>query len=448
MDLRSFVDQARSAGELLSIARPVDPRLEMAPLIAALEGKAVFFPRVKGSAFPVVVGVCSDRRLFALALGCQPGELLLRLTEALAQRRPPPLVESAPCQEVIEPAVDLTALPFLTHWPNDAGPYATAAVVFIDDPDTGPSAAFHRLLRLDERRLAARLVEGRGTHTAWRKARTDVPVAICIGLPPHVLLAAAMSPAPSVDEMTIAQALAPTPLVHCRTVPLKVPAVAEFVLEGRLTHQMVAEGPFVDLTGTYDIVRQQPVIEVDAITHRRSPLYQALLPGGLEHKLLMGMPREPTIYAAVSEVCQCRNVHITPGGTSWLHAVVQIEKRRPDDGLRAGEAAFRGHSSLKHVVVVDDDVDPFDAQQVEWAIATRFQAARDALVLENQPSSSLDPSAEHTPGQKARTSKMVIDATIPWDRPDGPSQPAGYRRIRSSSVDVSAYLDPNDVLVT
>jgi len=439
--LREFLAKAESVGHLLTITHPVDPHLEMARVIGALDGRPLLFTRVKGSAYRVVAGICSDRRYFALALGCEPEQLLFRLAEALANRQPPPEVDAAPCQEVVEPEVDLTALPFLTHWPDDAGPYATAAVAFIEDPETGPNASFHRLLRLDERRLAARLVEGRGTHTALGKVQDDLPVAICIGLPPHVLLAAAMSPPPGVDELTIAQALAPTPVVRCRTVPLRVPAAAEFVLEGRITHRTVAEGPFVDLTETYDIVRQQPVIEIDCITHRREAIYQALLPGGLEHKLLMGLPREPTIYAAVNEVCACRNVHITPGGASWLHAVVQIEKRRPDDGRRAAEAAFRGHGSLKHVVVVDTDVDIFDPHQVEWAIATRFQAARDLLVFEDQPSSSLDPSAEQVPGRKARTSKMALDATIPWDTSEGPSDPKAFRRVALEPIDVATYLE-------
>ncbi|MBC8448797.1 MAG: UbiD family decarboxylase [Chloroflexi bacterium] len=444
MDLREFLDKADAAGYLLTITRPVDPHLEMARVIGALEGRPLLFTDVKGSATRVAAGVCSDRRYFALALGCPPDELLFRLAEALAHRQPLPVVDSAPCQEVVEPGVDLTTLPFLTHWPHDAGPYATAAVTFIEDPDTGPSMSFHRLLRLDERRFAARVVEGRGTHTALGKAQGDLSVAICIGLPPHVLLAAAMSPSPDVDELTIAQALAPTPVVRCRTVPLRVPATAEFVLEGRITHRTVAEGPFVDLTETYDIVRQQPVIEIDLITHRQEPIYQALLPGGLEHKLLMGLPREPTIYAAVNEVCDCRNVHITPGGTSWLHAVVQIEKHHPDDGRRAAEAAFRGHASLKHVVVLDTDVDLFDMRQVEWAIATRFQAARDLFVFEDQPSSSLDPSAEQVPGRKARTSKMALDATVPWDTPHGPSEPEGYRRVALESINVAEYVGTGD----
>ncbi len=144
----------------------------------------------------------------------------------------------------------------------------------------------------------------------------------------------------------------------------------------------------------------------------------------------MGMPREPTIYAEVSKVTHCLNVHITPGGTSWLHAIVGINKRSPEDGLRAIEASFRGHNSLKHVVVVDDDVDIFNTDDVEWAIATRFQADRDLVVLTDQPSSSLDPSAHHTAGQKSRTAKMGLDATIPWDMPTGPSDPGAYHRVR------------------
>ena len=142
-----------------------------------------------------------------------------------------------------------------------------------------------------------------------------------------------MAPPPGVDELSIAQALAPTPMVVCAN-GIRVPAEAEFVLEGRITHELVPEGPFVDLTGTYDFTRRQPVIEIDRVTHRRDAIYQALLPGKLEHRLLMGMPREPTIYAEVNKVARCLNVHVTPGGASWLHAVVQIAKRSPEDGAK------------------------------------------------------------------------------------------------------------------
>jgi anhydromevalonate phosphate decarboxylase len=429
VDLRTFLAGADEAGVLVRIGKEADPYLEMAQVIAHYDGRPVLFDKVKGSDYRVAAGVCSDRRYFAQVLDVAPDQVIFRLAEALENPKPLFETQDAPAQEVIEPTVDLEGIPFLTHYAGDGGAYATAAVAFINDPETGPNASYHRLLRLDRSRAAARLVERRGVESAWRKTRDDLPVALCIGLPLHVLLAASMAPPAGVDELTIAQALAPTPVVTCGN-GIRVPADAELVLEGRITKRLVSEGPFVDLTGTYDIVRQQPVVEIDRVTHRRNPIYQALLPGRLEHRLLMGMPREPTIYAEVSKMTRCLNAHITPGGTSWLHAVVQIIAQSPEDGRRAIAAAFRGHGSLKHVIVVDGDVDIFDPADVEWAIATRFQADRDLVVLTDQPSSSLDPSAHHAPGQKSRTAKMGLDATIPWDTPSGPSDPGAYHRVR------------------
>jgi 2,5-furandicarboxylate decarboxylase 1 len=429
VDLRTLLAAAGETGALVRIDEEADPYLEVARIIAGCDGRPVLFDRVKGSTYRVAAGVCSDRRYFAQALGVPPDQVIFRMAAALESPAPLLEVQDAPAQEVIEPLVDLESIPFLTHYSGDGGAYATAAVAFIDDPETGPNASFHRLLRLDRRRVAARLVERRAVESAWQRTRNDLPVSLCIGLPLHVLLAASMAPPAGVDELTIAQALAPTPVVAGAN-GIRVPADAEIVLEGRITKQLVNEGPFVDLTGTYDFVRQQPVIEIDRVTHRRDPVYQALLPGRLEHRLLMGMPREPTIYAAVNKAMRCLNVHVTPGGTSWLHAVVQIAAQAAEDGRRAIDAAFRGHGSLKHVVVVDDDIDIFDMSDVEWAIATRFQADRDLVVFKDQPSSSLDPSAHHAPGQKSSTAKMGLDATIPWDTPSGPSDRGAYYRVR------------------
>jgi len=419
MSLRSFIEKARQHGYLVIVDKEINPYLEMARIINALDGRPVLFTNVRGSDYRVVAGVCSARKYFALALDIEEAQLLPILIEALTNPVEPEVVASAPCQEVVEREVDLDKLPILTHLPGDGGPYITAGVAIIKDPDYGRNMCFHRLMKLDERSFAARIVEGRGTDTALQKTEGDLEVAICIGNSIPVLLAAAMSPPKGVDELAIANALRPTPLVKCLTKDLEVPADCEIVLEGRITHRLATEGPFLDLTETYDIVRQQPMVEIDCITHRRDAIYQALLPGKSEHKLLMGLPREPTIYAEVSKVCECRDVLVTPGGMSWLHAVVQIVKRHPNDGKRAIEAAFRGHGSLKHVVVVDEDINIRSMRDVEWAIATRFQADRDLIVLEDQPGSSLDPSATHVPGQKARTSKMGLDATIPWRKPDG-----------------------------
>jgi len=360
-----------------------------------------------------------------------------RLAAAIEQPVPPPLVESAPCQEVIVTDVDLNDLPILLHLPQDGGHYIASNVVIIEDPDLGRNMCYHRLLRLDSRRFAARIVENRGTYTALQKTEGDLPVAICIGVSLAVHLAASMSPPPGVDELGVAHALSPTPLVKCLTNDLAVPADAEIVLEGRITKQVVSEGPFMDLTETMDITRMQPVIEIDLITHRRDPIYHALLPGGLEHKLLMGMPKEPTIFAAVNRVTRCTGAVITPGGTSWLHAVVQIDKQGPDDGRLAIEAAFQGHGSLKHVWVVDSDVDIYDPAQVEWAMATRFQADRDLYVYANQPGSSLDPSGTHIPGRKSLTAKMGLDCTVPWG-----ADRAKYERGAYGTVDLNDYLLP------
>jgi 2,5-furandicarboxylate decarboxylase 1 len=454
VNVRELIAELEASGELAVVDRKVDPRLEMARVIRAVGDRAVLFTNVNGSSAPVAANLCARRAYLARALHVPAERLLFALAEALARPVEPPVVGHAPCQQVIVSpesqvagvTVDLNELPILTHAERDGGPYVTAAALIVRDPDYGPNMAIHRLMQLDRHRFTARLVENRGTHTAWKKSKGDLPVAICVGLPLQVLVAAAMSPAMGVDELHIAHALAPTPLVRCHTNDLLVPAEAEWVLEGRLTHEMTAEGPFIDLTETYDIVRMQPVIEIDCITHRRDAIYQALLPGLAEHKLLMGMPREPTIYAAVNQVCSCTNVCLTMGGMSWLHAVVQIDKQKADDGLLAITAAFEGHRSLKHVVIVDLDVDPFNPAEVEWAIATRFQADRDLLILADQPSSSLDPSAYHVPGQKSRAAKMGLDATIPWSAPDGHqrtlAERAEFMRVGYEPVDLDQYLSP------
>jgi UbiD family decarboxylase len=435
MDLRAFVSWAQESGALVEIERAVDPHLELAQVMAAIDHRPALFPALRG--FPdwrAVSGVCASRAHFAAALGCAVPDLVHRVADALARPSAPPVLASGPCQEITPGSVDLTQLPTPRYHPDDGGRYITSGVAVVKDPDLGRNISFHRLMPLDAHRCAVRVVEGRGTHTALGKSAGDLPVAVAIGCPVQVLLAAAMSPPKGVDELGIAHAMAPTPLVRCQTVDLEVPATAELILEGRLTHTLINEGPFPDLTGTMDGIRRQPVIEVDRITHRRDPIFHALLPGGLEHRNLMGMPREPTIFAAVNAVCRCTGVHITAGGASWLHAVVQIDKQQEEDGPRAIQAAFRGHTSLKHVVVVDADVDLYDPADVEWAIATRFQADRDLVVLTNQRGSSLDPSAVHVPGQKARTAKMGLDATVPLGEPRG-----GYEKVRYDPVDLSQY---------
>ena len=425
MDLRDFLSQLEERGTLRHIRQPLSTKFAVANTIARHDGEPLLFESLEG--FPgwrLAAGYVAQREHFALAMGVSVPQIIPRLTDALSHPQTPHPATEAPCQEVIAPQVDLRRLPIPRYHPLDGGPYLTAGVAVIHDPRYGRNLSFHRMMLLDAQHLVARIVEGRGTHTAWRNAPEGLPLAVCIGLPPHILLAAALSPAKGVDELAVAQAIAPAPTVPAVSQPLEIPAASELVLEGVLTHELATEGPFPDLTGTLDGQRQQPIFRVTAITHRRDPIFHALLPAGQEHKNLMGIPREPTIFAEVNKVVACTGVAITPGGCSWLHAVVQIEKRSAEDGRLAIEAAFRGHRSLKHVVIVDRDVDLFDPADVEWAIATRFQADRDLYVYPDRPSSSLDPSARQQPGQKARTAKMGLDATIPWG-----ADRQGYTRL-------------------
>jgi len=435
LGLRGFLEQLDKNGELVRIRKEVSTEYEMAGIIDALGEKPVFFEKVKESTVPVVAGLVSSKELIARALNIEKEHLLHKLSNAIENPLPPDIVEKGECQEMIEKAVNLTKLPIMRYTEKDGGKYIASAIAIIEDPELGRNTCFHRLMLFDKNKFVARIVEERGTDTALKKSGGELDIAMCIGNSTATLLAAATSLPKGVDELGMANALEKTELVKCKTIDLEVPRDCEFVLEGRITEETASEGPFLDTTGILDRVRQQPVIEVKCITHRRNPMYQTLLPGRSEHKFLMGMPREPTIFNEVNKVCECKDVYITPGGCSWLHAVVQIKKQKPDEGKKAIEAAFKGHSSLKHCVIVDDDINIYDQNDVEWAIATRFQADKDAVILPNQRGSSLDPSGDLTEGKKATTCKMGLDATIPSKVTGKGFEKEEYRR-----VDLSEFL--------
>jgi len=427
---REFIQKLDEEGELIRIKKEVSPILEMANILNSLDEKPTLFERVKGSDFRVVGGLVSSKELVAKALGVERKNLLEKIVKAIDNLKPPRIVEDGECQEVVEKNVDLTKLPIMKFMEEDGGRYITSAICIVKDPELKTrNVCFHRLMFLDKRRFVARIVEERGTDTALKKAGGELDIAICIGNSTAVLLAAATSLPHGVDEFSLANALDEVELVKCKTVDLEVPKDCEFVLEGRITKERTSEGPFLDLTGTRDKIREQPVIEIKCITHRKDAIFQTLLAGGREHRTLMGMPREPTIYREVNKVCECVDVCLTYGGCNWLHAVVKIKKRKPDDGRKAIEAAFKGHSSLKHCVIVDEDIDIYNPHDVEWAIATRFQGDKDLIIMPNQKGSSLDPSADLTTGKKARTCKLGLDATIPWGKKDKPFKRESYKKV-------------------
>jgi 2,5-furandicarboxylate decarboxylase 1 len=426
MTLRTYLNNLESRGELTRISVPISRQYQVAAILKQLEPKPALFDNVNDSPYRVFGNLLCSKHAFADYLGIPLDQIIPTLAGAIEARSRPQVVDRAPCQEVVVAEPDLNGLPILKHFEADGGPYITSGVVIAHHPKYGQNADFHRCMQFSPTEMAVRVVPSRH-FDAFLQDRKQLDVAICVGNAPSVLVAAATSVEIGIDELEIANALEPLQVVRAKTVDLLVPAEAEFVLEGTVyLERRHAEGPFVDLTETMDVIRQEPVFVLKTITHREDAIWQALLPGALEHKLLMGMPREPTIFRQVDRVVRCLDVNVSPGGCSWLHAIVQIDKQNEDDGLKAIRAAFIGHRSCKHVFVVDKDIDIYDPLAIEWAMATRFQADRDLVILDKEPGSSLDPSAE--PGTKL-TSKVGFDLTKPLSAKGKNFEKAFYPKI-------------------
>jgi 2,5-furandicarboxylate decarboxylase 1 len=410
MSLRNHLKKIEAEGQLVNIQASVSKVYEISGLLKKLEPETVFFHQITKSKFKAAGNLFCSKMAFADYFGIGVSEIIPTLTNAIDHRSPCEVIDEAPCQEVVIMDPDLNELPILRHCEMDGGNYISSGIVIARHPVHGQNVDFHRCMQFSEKEMAMRVVRSRH-FDAFLKDQKEVDVAICIGNSPNIMAAAATSISIGINEMEIANALEPVKVVRAKTVDVMVPAETEFVLEGTVyLDKLHAEGPFVDLTETYDIVRQEPVFIVKTVTHRKDAIWYGLLPGGLEHKLLMGMPREPTIFKKVNEVVRCLDVNINPGGCSWLHAVVQIDKKHETDGKKAIQAAFEGHSSLKLVYVVDDDIDIYNPIEVEWALATRFQGDQDLLIKAKEPGSSLDPSSE--PGTHL-TTKMGFDLTKP-----------------------------------
>ena len=411
MGLRNYLEGLDEKGLLKKVDVEVSKKLEISGILKEMEPTPVMFNNVKESDFRVVGNVFCTKNVIASYFNVTPTDLIPMLSRAILENSEPEVIKNAPCQEIIEPNVDLDKIPILHHCDRDGGNYISSAVVVTKDPDYGQNLDFHRAMQFSKDKFATRIVRGRNFHTFLEK-NGELEVAFCIGNAPNVLIAGATSVEIGFDELKIANALEPLNLVKAHSVDLLIPAEAEFIIEGKvILEEKHAEGPFVDLTETYDTIREEPVFEVKKITHRNDAIWQALLPGALEHKILMGMPREPTIFNKVNESgVKCLDVNVNPGGCSWLHAIVQIDKVSEEDGKKAIYGAFAGHGSCKHIFIVDKDINIYDPLSVEWAMATRFQGDTRMIIKDKEPGSSLDPSAE--PGTKL-TTKIGFDLTKP-----------------------------------
>jgi len=356
------------------------------------------------------------RQRLCEAFEVQPGELIDILSWAMENPSDPVLIESenSPVLENTMVVPDLLGIPIPWHYREDGGRYQSASII-IAQYEGLRNTSFHRQLVKDENTTCVRLVPRhlRTMVNTAQEENDEVPIAVVNGPDPVVLLAAAMSFDEPLDELRVAAALherlydSQLEVVELSN-GVVVPAVSEYAMEARITTSTGEEGPYVDITGTVDDIRLEPIIEYDKIHHRNDPIFHALIPAGVEHMTLMGMPRAPTIKTAVSEVVTCTDVYLTDGGSGWLSSVIQIIPEESGDGMKAIKAALDGHKSMKQVIVVDNDIDVTDSSRVEWALMTRWQPDRDTLILSSQKGSSLDPSRS----SDGTTSKIGMDATI------------------------------------
>jgi len=411
--LRDFVKTLDQEGDLLRIQEQVSLKLEASAIMKKHDGgQALLFEKVNGHR-QVIAGVCGTKQRLALALNTPIQRTRPLLLDAI---RNPVNPGTAGAYVAEKELTSLLELPVMTHFERDRGPYITSAITSARIPgQKEENVSIHRLMVIDDRHMAIRIVPRhlyQICKMARKAGRRTLDVGIAMGLHPAILLAAA-SPAPfGVSEYAVANTLLNNSLkiAECKSIDARVPEDAEIIIEGRiLLDREVDEGPFVDITGTYDIVRRQPVVEVEKISCREKFFYHALLPAGREHGLLMGLPQEAKIAESVAGVVpKIKDVNLTPGGCHWLHAVVSIDKQTEGDAKNAILAAFAGHPSLKHVVVVDTDIDVNSPEEVEWAIATRFQGSRGLIVIENVRGSSLDASGDQ---ELNLTTKVGLDAT-------------------------------------
>ncbi len=409
--MENFLNKLDDNFKIITIDDEVQVEYEAAKILRQHPKEIVILNNVKGYDIPIISGISNTREKIAKSIGCEVNEITHKIIEAI--EIPKKIVNFNSFEKYTTEKANLNKIPILTHYKRDGGAYITSGVIFAKDPETGvQNASIHRMLVLGKDKLAVRLVP-RNLYTYFQrseKLEEDLNVSIAIGMDPSTLLASTTSIPINHDEMEVANAFknGNMHLFNCEESEIRIPE-ADIILEGKLlAGERAKEGPFVDLTDTYDVVRDEPVIKLDKMHMKNNAMYHAILPAGFEHKLLQGLPQEPRIFTSVQNtVPTVKNVVLTEGGCCWLHAAIAIGKQTQGDGKNVIMAALAAHPSLKHVVVVDTDVDIFNPQDIEYAIATRVKGDDDILIVPKARGSSLDPTAD----PDGTTTKVGIDAT-------------------------------------
>ncbi len=438
--LRSFVDALKRVGELHTISATVDPYLEIAEItdrVVKAGGPALLFESVKGSSFPVLTNQFGSQRRMALAFGADRlDEAANRLRELIdlsppgsswgeklsALKRFAPLANAIPktvrdgsVQDVVIQQPDLTKLPVLTTWPLDAGPFITLPLVITKDPRTNrPNVGMYRMQVYNARETGMhwqRHKQGRAHAALWGD---KVPVAVAIGSDPTLTYAATAPLPPVLDEFAFAGLLRgkPVSLVQAKTIDVKVPADAEFVIEGYVDNtDLRTEGPFGDHTGVYSLADQYPTFHVTCITHRRNPIYAATVVGKPPMEdAWIGKATErlflPLLQMVLPEVV---DMNLPVEGGFHNLAIVSIRKQYPGHAKKVMNALWGlGHMMMltRVLLIVDDDIDVQDTRSVAWFVLNNLAPERDVVMMPG-PVDDLD----HGSYSVAYGTKIGIDAT-------------------------------------
>lgn len=416
--MREFLGILEEEFNVIKIEDEISTKYEVAKVLREHPKDVIIFENIKESDMKIISGICNTREKIARGISVTVPQITQKIMEATGNPIPIDGIESVKKNYITQKEPNLGEIPVPTYYKKDGGAYITAGVVIAKDPETGiRNASIHRMLVSGKNKLGIRIVP-RNLYTYYKKAEEmDKPleVAIAIGMHPATLLATTTSVPITTDELEVANNFhnGNMKLIECESVDLEVPE-AEIIMEGKLLpHVREPEGPFVDLTDTYDVIRNEPIIELDKIHYKENPYYHAIMPAGFEHRLLQGLPQEPRIYNAVlNTVPTVQNVVLTEGGCCWLHAAVSIKKQTQGDGKNVIMAALAAHPSLKHAIVVDEDIDIFNPEDLEYAIATRVKGDEDIMIVSGARGSSLDPCAT----LDGTTTKVGVDATKPLDK--------------------------------
>jgi len=424
-DLRGYLTYLEGQGQLVRVKDEVDVKYEIAAGMrktSDIDGPALLFENIRGyRGWRVLGGLFATRKLVALGLGVPQEQMLERYLTLEDERIPPEIVAAGPVKEIrwTGSQIDLTKIPIVTHASKDCGPYVTIGVQVGKDTDSGVrNLSIHRMLLLGKDRLSlwapADHHLGRMILKAEAKGRgLEVATAVCVDS--DIVVASQAKVPYGIDEFYVAGGLrgAAVKLIKCETIDVEVPAFAEVVIEGvTIPGERVADGPYGEYPGCYSEAKQAPVLKVTAITMRQNPIWQTALTGMpvTENHTLIEYGNAAVVYREVKKIVpEVKAINLTPGGTFRHHVVVSIKKRAENEGRNVILALLSLGIGLKQVTVVDEDIDPFDPMQVDWALATRMQADKDIIIIPRIACSTLDPSVP-----EARvTAGLGIDATAP-----------------------------------